>query len=61
MTKNIDDYDKAGLVDFTMKAVITEPNSPVVHDAEDEEHLPLPQGPGRQTAGSGRARSITCP
>ncbi|KIW41405.1 uncharacterized protein PV06_06967 [Exophiala oligosperma] len=50
MTKNIDDYSKAGLVDFTMKAVVTEPNSPVVHDAEDTKHLPLPQGPGRQVA-----------
>ncbi len=50
MTKNIDDYDKAGLVDFAMKAVVTEPSSPVVHDAEDTSHLPLPQGPGRQTA-----------
>ncbi|KIX03699.1 uncharacterized protein Z518_07252 [Rhinocladiella mackenziei CBS 650.93] len=50
MSQNIDNYDKAGLVDFTMKAVMTEPDSPIVHDAENKTHLPLPQGPGRLTA-----------
>lgn len=49
MSAQVDDYDKAGLVDFVMKGVVTEPDSPIVHMADDQEVLPLPGPPGRQT------------
>ncbi|KAK5049822.1 hypothetical protein LTR84_003940 [Exophiala bonariae] len=50
MSEQVDDYDKAGLVDFTMIGVATEPDSPVVHQVADQEFLPLPGPPGRPTA-----------
>lgn len=46
----VDDYDKAGLVNFTMVGVTTEPDSPVVHEVADQQFLPLPGPPGRPTA-----------
>lgn len=49
MSAQVDDYDKAGLVDFIMKGVVTEPDSPIVHETADQEVLPLPGPPGRRT------------
>lgn len=49
MSAQVDDYDKAGLVDFVMKGVVTEPDSPIVHEAADQEVLPSPGPPGRRT------------
>jgi len=49
MSAQVDDYDKAGLVDFVMKGVVTEPDSPIVHEAANQEVLPLPGPPGRRT------------
>lgn len=50
MSEKYGDYERAGLVGFKMKGVVTERDSAVVHDAEDKTHLPLPQGPGRLDA-----------
>lgn len=50
MSGDVDDYGKAGLVDFSMKGVLTEPDSPVVRDAEDQNVLPLPGPPERLSA-----------
>ena len=50
MSEKYGDYEKAGLKGFTMKSVVTEPDSPFVHDAEDIAHLPLPQGADRHNA-----------
>ncbi len=50
MSADLGDYKRAGLNGFTMRPVITQPDSPLVHDAEASSQLPLPQGPDRRHA-----------